>query len=388
LVQPSAASPDIGARTIIDRAGLQTLLEALRAAGYDLIGPVLRAGAIVYDRIEGLADLPAGWGDRQEAGTYRLEQRGDAALFGYTVGPTAWKRFLHPPEARLWRARKEADGFTVLPEPTPTDRFAFLGVRACELKAIAVQDRVLTGGPFVDTAYAARRDGAFIVAVNCTRAGGTCFCVSMDSGPRVGPGYDLALTELDDDGAQFLLDIGTQAGAAMLATAPWRPSTPAETDQAASLSARAEAGMGRRLDTDGLKERLQANLEHPHWEQVAARCLACANCTLVCPTCFCTTVADHTDLAVQEAERVQRWDSCFVGEYSYIHGGAVRGSTRARYRQWLTHKLAHWHDQFGSSGCVGCGRCITWCPVGIDITVEAAAIGALAPKGETRHGNP
>jgi sulfhydrogenase subunit beta (sulfur reductase) len=109
---------------------------------------------------------------------------------------------------------------------------------------------------------------------------------------------------------------------------------------------------------------------------VASRCLGCANCTLACPTCFCASVSDTTDLEGETAARVRRWDSCFTLDHSYIHGGSVRASLRARYRQWLTHKLASWIDQFGVSGCVGCGRCITWCPVGIDITEEVAAIRA------------
>ena len=95
---------------------------------------------------------------------------------------------------------------------------------------------------------------------------------------------------------------------------------------------------------------------------------------MVCPTCFCTTVEDHSDLAGETAERVRSWDSCFTLDFSYVHGGSVRTETQSRYRQWMTHKLASWIDQFGTSGCVGCGRCITWCPVGIDITEEAAAI--------------
>jgi sulfhydrogenase subunit beta (sulfur reductase) len=97
---------------------------------------------------------------------------------------------------------------------------------------------------------------------------------------------------------------------------------------------------------------------------------------MVCPTCFCTSVEDSTDVDGDGVVRVQRWDSCFTVDYSYIHGGSVRSSDRSRYRQWMTHKLSTWFDQFGSSGCVGCGRCITWCPVGIDITEEVAAIRA------------
>jgi Fe-S-cluster-containing hydrogenase component 2 len=130
------------------------------------------------------------------------------------------------------------------------------------------------------------------------------------------------------------------------------------------------------MDTSGIKELLYRNPEHPRWDDVAERCLACTNCTLVCPTCFCGSVEDVTDLVGETAERWRRWDSCFTLDHSFLHGGSVRSSTRARYRQWLTHKLASWIDQFGTSGCIGCGRCITWCPVGIDITEEVAAIRA------------
>ena len=144
--------------------------------------------------------------------------------------------------------------------------------------------------------------------------------------------------------------------------------------------------MGRTLDTDGIKELLYGSYEHRRWDDVAARCLACANCTLVCPTCFCATVEDVTDLTGDHAERWRRWDSCFTLEHSYLHGGSVRTSTRARYRQWLTHKLATWIDQFGTSGCVGCGRCITWCPVAIDITAEVAAIRAPEGPKDEPHG--
>ena len=112
--------------------------------------------------------------------------------------------------------------------------------------------------------------------------------------------------------------------------------------------------------------------------------MACGNCTLVCPTCFCATVQDTTDVS-GTVERDREWASCFDVEHSYLHGGSVRETTRARYRQWMTHKLSTWWDQFGTSGCVGCGRCVTWCPVGIDITEEAAAIrasdGATRPRG-------
>jgi Fe-S-cluster-containing hydrogenase component 2 len=130
----------------------------------------------------------------------------------------------------------------------------------------------------------------------------------------------------------------------------------------------------KHLDTVDIKDLLYRNLEHPRWDEVAARCLSCANCTMVCPTCFCTTVEDTSDLAGRETTHQRRWDSCFTTDFSYISGGSIRQSGKARYRQWMTHKLASWIDQFGTSGCVGCGRCITWCPVSIDITEEASVI--------------
>jgi sulfhydrogenase subunit beta (sulfur reductase) len=358
---------------------LQRIIAKLLRHGYRVIGPIVRDGAIVYDSIAHLDNLPVGWTDRQDAGQYRLEQRADAALFGYAVGPHSWKRFLHPPVERLWQARREGDGFAIIEDEAAAEPLAFIGVRACELRAIAIQDRVFLLGQYVDKSYKIRRDHAFIIAVNCGQAGGTCFCTSMDAGPKVDAGFDLSLTELvEKDRHLFVMEVGTAAGADMVEDLPGRPATEEEIEATEQVVARTKTQMGRSLDTRSLKELLQANPDHPRWDEVAERCLTCGNCTNVCPTCFCTTVDDTTDLSGATAERVRRWDSCFTLDFSYIHGGNVRSSARSRYRQWMTHKLAHWIDQFGSSGCVGCGRCITWCPVGIDITEEAAAIRATA----------
>jgi sulfhydrogenase subunit beta (sulfur reductase) len=373
----TVADLSVGAKAILPRQGLQALIDALQTRGYQVLGPTIREGAIVYDEIVGLSDLPEGWTDLQDAGQYRLERRSDAALFGYAVGPQSWKRFLLPPTERLWQARRTADGFAVLPEEPVASKFAFLGMRACELHAIDIQDRVFIDGPYPNTAYQRRRQDNFLIAVNCGEAGGTCFCVSMKAGPRADSGFDLALTELlDGDDHRFLVEIGSDTGASVLAELPHRAATPDDTQAALAVVDRTANSMGRTLDTNGVKELLQRNLTHPQWDDVAARCLSCANCTMVCPTCFCTTVEDHSDLAGQTAERVRVWDSCFALDFSYVHGGRVRTEGSSRYRQWMTHKLSSWFDQFGTSGCVGCGRCISWCPVGIDITVETAAIRA------------
>jgi ferredoxin len=361
---------------LIDVAGLDALIAALSERGYTVVGPTVRDGAIVYDELESAAALPAGWTDVQDGGTYRLERRADEARFGYAVGPTSWKRFLFPPRIRLWHATQRGHGLDVVPEPVDERPLAFFGVRPCELAAIAVQDRVLIAGRYADRDYAARRASVFLVAVNCHDPGGTCFCASTETGPAARDGYDLVLTELLEGVHRFLVEAGSERGEEVLADVGGSEPTEDDLRAAARQADEAAGRMGRRLDGEGLRDLLARSIEHPRWDDVAARCLTCGNCTLVCPTCFCTAVEDTSDLTGATAERWRLWDSCFSIQYSYVHGGAIRQSPRSRYRQWLTHKLSTWNDQFGSSGCVGCGRCITWCPVGIDITEEVAAIRA------------
>ena len=360
---------------VVEQEHLHRLFEGLKKRGYSLVGPALREGAITHAEIDSIADLPAGWTNEQDGGTYRLTRRKDEALFGYTVGPHSCKKFLLPPVTRLWQARRNGNGFQTLEEGQEIPKYAFIGVRSCELHAIAIQDKVFLQGDHVDPAYKARRKGVFVVAVNCGQAAGTCFCVSMNTGPKAKSGFDIALTEvLEGQRHYFVAEVGTEAGAEALQEVSHREATAKEKAAAAGTVAQAAAQMGRTLDTTGIKELLYQNYDHPRWDDVAKRCLTCGNCTMVCPTCFCSTVEDYTDLKGEHAERVRKLDSCFTMDFSYIHGGSIRASAKSRYRQWMTHKLATWIDQFGTSGCVGCGRCITWCPVGIDITAEVRAI--------------
>jgi len=248
---------------------------------------------------------------------------------------------------------------------------------------------VLTGGRHADPVYRGRRDGAFIIAVECTEPGATCFCTSMGCGPGVESGFDLAMTELTDGGNhRFVVRAGTTAGADVLADVPSRAADEAAVRHAVTAVDEAAERMGRTMPVAGLPQLLADSRESPHWDDVASRCLTCGNCTMVCPTCFCTTTEDVTDLTGDHAERWRLWDSCFALDFSYLHGGSVRTSGQSRYRQWITHKLGTWHDQFGSSGCVGCGRCIAWCPTGIDITAEVSALASLQDAAATDEDKP
>jgi sulfhydrogenase subunit beta (sulfur reductase) len=360
--------------TIINQGGLQALIDALLGGGFTIIAPRLTDDVIVLDEITAVDQLPAGAADEQEAARYRVTSNGGARLFDSTTTPQGWKRYLYPAEERLWQAKREGAGFTIVDETMPVPRYAFLGVRACDLKAIGVLDTVFNHSRSAEPRYVARRDQSFIIGVNCTRAGGTCFCTSMSAGPAVGSGADLVLTEFGDDAApDMLIEARTAKGAAMLPRLGGRAAETDEVEAADAAVARAATMISRHMEPDAA-DVLKRNLEHREWEKVAQRCLSCANCTLVCPTCFCGSVEDTTDLTGTTAERWRKWDSCFTSDFSYIHGGSIRRSGASRYRQWITHKLSHWWQQFGSSGCVGCGRCITWCPVGIDITEQVRRI--------------
>lgn len=364
---------------ILGLDSISGLIQILKKRGYEVIGPMVREGAIVYGPVQDIGDLPQGWTAEQSPGQYRLRRRDDEALFGYATPVYGLKRFLHPPEVRLFQAERQNGEFLILENNSPPPQFAFLGVRACDLAAVAKLDRVLIRDRYADSIYRGRREAAFVVAVTCTDPAATCFCASMGTGPTPQTGYDILLTEFPEPGNHtFVAQAGSERGAEVLSELGGAKAPGSTVKKAHQTAAQATSRLIKSLDTNGLKEALYEAFEHPRWEQTAARCLACANCTMVCPTCFCVTVEDASDVTLRHAERWRRWDSCFTQNFSYIHGGSVRLSPKSRYRQWITHKLATWQDQFGESGCVGCGRCITWCPAGIDITEEAAAIRANA----------
>ncbi len=360
---------------IVSRKDFDALFTSLKNRGYTVIGPTYRHGVIVLDAITGSNDLPAGWTDEQSGGTYRTKQRKDVALFGFTVGAHSWKKYVHPPVIRLLKAKRSGKAFLLDDTAAAPQKLAFMGVRSCDLQSIAILDQIFQRPPYADPGYQARRANTFIVAVNCTQAGGTCFCASVGTGPKATKGFDIALTEIATKGDHyFIVESGSARGAEVLKDVPG--ASAAEKHHAAAEKAIGEAAarMGRTVDVNGIGSILERNLDNKRWTEVSRRCLTCTNCTMVCPTCFCTTVEDVTDLTGSSAERWRKWDSCFTLDFSYIHGGSVRTSGMSRYRQWLTHKFSSWSKQFGTLGCVGCGRCITWCPVGIDITEELSAI--------------
>lgn len=355
----------------LTRTALQSLLDAVAARGYQCIGPQVLDNAIRYQPLSKTSQLPRGLRDMQGPGTYQVTQTDDNRYFAWANGPQGLKPFVFASEEVLWRSVRKDDGTLQFEQPRATvKKLAVIGARACDIAALYIQDKHFLQDDYKDPYYASRRQQLVIIAVNCTHPADTCFCVSTGDGPHAAYGYDIALTELADG---YLIEARSQFGMDVLQQLPVEPVTPEQLN-AAKSALESAAQQQRRLPSRDLNKALFANLDHAQWEDIAKRCLSCGNCTSVCPTCFCHSESEHTAIDGNHSEHLRQWDSCFSAGHSYIHGITIRANTAQRYRQWLTHKLGSWHDQYGRSGCVGCGRCISWCPVGIDITREVAII--------------
>lgn len=353
-------------KLFLPRTSLQTLIDQLRSNGFRVIGPQIKDHAIVFDTLYTVAQLPQAYGDDQQPGKYSLAKQKHERWFAWANTAQSVKPWLFKPEQSLWKIKRDAQGvWKVESMPTEAEPVAVIGVRACDLAGIRLQDQHFLQRGVFDPYYQERRKNLFLVAVNCTHPANTCFCVSTGDGPEATLGYDIALTELENG---FVIQSASEIGFRIVEALPTHRVTAEQL--ATEQQSIAEAAKQLRHVPKNSRQALLDYKDDTRWNDIAETCLACGNCTAVCPTCFCHSEDDVGDFNLREAEHIRQWSSCFTQQHSYIHGLTVRPTIALRYKQWLTHKFSSWHDQYGRSGCVGCGRCMTWCPVAIDVTAE------------------
>jgi len=333
---------------------LRKLFDAVRELGYTVVGPKLVDGVIRYEVLNSFDEIPYGYEDVQGPSTYSIV-KGDR----FRHGPDSPKKFLYPPELELLRIRPD---WSIETPGYGEKRLAFFGIKPCDLASIQILDRVL--GELGDEYYLSVRRDMVVIVENCLEPGNTCFCASMGVGPEARSGFDISYTRLSPN--TVLFRAGSALGLELLKRLDLEPpdlETVRELHRALE-----EARRKARAPFDGekLPDLLEHAMDSPVFREVAEKCLGCGSCSMVCPTCFCFDIVDEL-LPDGTAVRKRVWDSCLTYTFAQVAGGHFRPSVWARYRHFVLHKLCFWPRQFGTLGCVGCGRCITWCPAGIDI---------------------
>ncbi len=346
----------------IEKDNLRGLLSVF-SQSYRIIGPQVLSGTIVLEEIKAY-ELPLHYIDQHGQGTYRLLAERSPFLFSFSTGPDSFKKFLFPPERTLFHFGYNKKRLSAETIESPEKPLLLFGLRACDTEALRLYDRVLSD----DREYRLRRDNSIIVAINCPFPHENCFCSSLSTGPQVKEA-DIIITELSE---YLLLEVQSEELVNFIRDIPHKEINGRDLEERDNVINDCRAKMNKQIDIKLLKQ-LTKKFESPLWQEISERDLECGNCTQVCPTCFCNSTFDRVRLSdISKTDirgsRIRVWDSCFSRNFARVHGGNFRPSRRARYRHWFMHKFLYMEEQFGLRGCVGCGRCITWCPAGIDIT--------------------
>jgi sulfhydrogenase subunit beta (sulfur reductase) len=272
------------------------------------------------------------------------------------------KKFLLPPKETLFEF-DNAQGLQIKP-PRPEPRTVVFGVHTCDLHAIRMLDHVFDSG-HPDPNYNNRRRQTLIISIEClSPCDEHSFCKSMGT-LSAEEGFDLHLTDIGD---RYTIDIGTEAGEKLLEHAPARNANPDDIHKLNSVLSEKWPKFPYRLDFDvsELPSLLNMNMQSPLWNELGERCLACASCTNVCPTCFCFDINDDIGFDQKHGQRTRVWDSCQLDDFATVAGGHnFRKSRALRQRHRFMRKGKYILETHHFLGCVGCGRCARACLVDI-----------------------
>ncbi|HDJ51540.1 MAG TPA: hypothetical protein ENF25_05010 [Thermoprotei archaeon] len=340
-----------------DIGELRKLFDLLRLKGYRVVGPKLRNNVIRLEELMSFDEMPYGYTDSQSPGRYRLV-KSDGESF--RVGPDSLKKYLYPPELVIFSVTKD---WKIREPEFYYPKTAFFGIKPCDMASVLIMDRVQGAGG--DPYYLRARENSIFIVENCLTPGETCFCGTMGTGPEVKEGFDISYTLIQEDNL-VLFRYGSDTGLELLTSLDLEPAPPEIEIKYRRMMREAKEHAQAPFTIDDVPDLLEHSLNDEIWKKVSEKCLGCANCNMVCPTCFCFDVIDEPELD-GSSKRVRIWDGCHSYIYAEIAGANLRKDLWARYRHWVLHKFNYWQTQFGTLGCVGCGRCITWCPAGIDL---------------------
>ncbi len=267
------------------------------------------------------------------------------------------KSFILPQTEKLYSFKPDGATINIQEVKEEIPKRILFGVRACDVKAFDHFDDVFLTRGFVDEVYKAKREAVTIIANACYNPGTNCFCDSVGVNPTEIESADVILREYSNEG--YVWEAKTAKGEEL-------------TKLIDDLLEDAEVKLPelkpflRKVEYEGVAEKLKDMFDHPIWDRLSAPCQNCGICTYLCPTCYCFDI--QVKNWGEEGYRFRCWDSCMYREYTQMAGGHnPREVSKERFRNRFLHKLQFFPERYGSSLCTGCGRCIVACPSGISI---------------------
>ncbi len=329
----------------------------------------------VADLLKLLSDFEI-FGPIQEDETFSYQNIQDGKMvFDFTNSQKPPKQVFFPQTEKMFDFKREGKAFTGVQAVEKSEKPILLfGIRPCDTSAMTVLDKLFTWD-YIDPYYNDRRTNATVISFSCTNPQmpqKTCFCTSVDGGPNSTKGADMLWTDIGDS---YLVESITDKGKKILDLGKkyFKDATSDHKKKAQDIQKKAEESITKTLEKKGLGQALEASFDNTYWDQFSQRCLGCGICTLMCPTCHCFDINDI--ISKGKGWRERTWDSCQY-EYYTIHasGHNPRPAKKHRQRNRLYHKFLYMDKNLDVLGCVGCGRCISKCPVNIDIVEVAEGI--------------
>mgnify|MGYP006295720965 CR=1 FL=1 len=260
------------------------------------------------------------------------------------------KKFFLPSKEILFEYNKES-----IKENLDKTKRIFFGIRPCDVHSLLVMDKLMLGDDMEDIYYKSRRNNSVIISVKCNESGENCFCQSLGT-DKLQEGFDILLYE---NGEDYLVEIGSEKGKKIIDQINEKEKTSKIPEDCLECD--------REIPEQQI-EKFKKAFEDPIWEEEVKRCFSCAGCTTTCPTCGCFDVKDDPNLDLETGKRMRLDASCQLKNYTGVAGGHVFREDRAkRFKHRYYHKFKYFPEQYDKYMCIGCGRCISNCPAGIDL---------------------